>query len=217
MRKDTRCEPWKGAGPPHAGKGLIGLMSLLLAPAMRTTSRGPRRGRRSLRLAAPNRALEVFTIVNTQNGAHKSAEPRAGACAGVARERINPDSHHRDPGWARDGQVMSAQSQCSSHHFSCPGMNDPLIHGKPHSDVRSSSRASATCGPASARRVSIERGAASASPPRHKSARGQNAGVTSLMATTASRIRHTLGRMFLPEGFPQVSSLAPPPDQRQSI
>ena len=99
----------EGGGPPHAGQGLTGRGSLRLAAAMPPENDAPHHeGDR-------DRALEVLIIVN--NGAIKGAEPRAGPCAGVARERINPDSHHRDPGWARDGQVVSAQTQCSSHHF----------------------------------------------------------------------------------------------------
>jgi hypothetical protein len=122
-------------------------------------------------------------------------------------------------GERRPGNVRPVPVLITSFHFSSTPTPDTINTGTPQSDVRSSSRASATCGPASTGRVSIERGAGSASPPLHKSARGQNAGAggTTIMARTESRIRHTLGSMFLPEGFPQVYSRAPTPDQCQRL
>ena len=118
--------------------------------------------------------------------------------------RILADSHHRDPGWARDCQVLCPPIAALALLLLVPVPSRRRSPSHPLS-LRVVRQCHA-CGPTSAGHISIERGAASASP-RKKAPRFSNAAGNSLMARAVGRIRNTLAHMFLPEGFPQV----PPP------
>jgi hypothetical protein len=208
----------EGGGPPHAGQGLRGRRSLRLA----ATTPPEHRRAHSAMTSPGHRALEVLIIVNTPMARSRARSP-APAPAQASRASASIQIRITE---IRDGRETArwCPPSPSAHHIisrvvASTQTPDTINTGTPQSDVRSSSRASATCGPASTGRVSIEKGAGSASPPRHKSVRGQNAraGGISIIARTASGIRHTLASMFLPEGFPQVSSRAPLSDQCQRL